>query len=143
MDFRMTWKFFGSLRVDIDPAEQDDVSQYLLDKFKCVPTFLHADVLAKFYDGFCKRKLWLLSHYMLPFSTDKSHRFDRTLWEAYVLANKLFFQKDKREVIACHPIYLKEQVVSCVTPFEAFVFLFTVPSITQLFPNALSHSFIS
>lgn len=85
--------YVGSLRVDIDPAEQDDVSQYLLDKFKCVPTFLPADVLAKFYDGFCKRQLWPLFHYMLPFSTDKSHRFDRTLWEAYVLANKLFFQK--------------------------------------------------
>ncbi|XP_057450907.1 probable alpha,alpha-trehalose-phosphate synthase [UDP-forming] 7 [Lotus japonicus] len=85
--------YVGSLRVDIDPAEQDDVSQYLLDKFKCVPTFLPPDVLDKFYDGFCKRQLWPLFHYMLPFSTDKSHRFDRTLWEAYVLANKLFFQK--------------------------------------------------
>ncbi|KAL1325356.1 hypothetical protein HN51_035419 [Arachis hypogaea] len=85
--------YVGSLRVDIDPAEQDDVSQYLLDKFKCVPTFLPADVLAKFYDGFCKRQLWPLFHYMLPFSTANSHRFDRSLWEAYVLANKLFFQK--------------------------------------------------
>ncbi|QHO56668.1 putative alpha,alpha-trehalose-phosphate synthase [UDP-forming] [Arachis hypogaea] len=85
--------YVGSLRVDIDPAEQDDVSQYLLDKFKCVPTFLPSDVLAKFYDGFCKRQLWPLFHYMLPFSTAKSHRFDRSLWEAYVLANKLFFQK--------------------------------------------------
>ena len=62
--------YVGSLRVDIDPAEQDDVSQYLLDKFKCVPTFLPADVLAKFYDGFCKRQLWPLFHYMLPFSTE-------------------------------------------------------------------------
>lgn len=85
--------YVGSLRVDIDPAEQDDVSQYLLEKFKCVPTFLPPDVLANFYDGFCKRQLWPLFHYKLPFSTDKSHRFDRHLWEAYVLANKLFFQK--------------------------------------------------
>ncbi|KAF7822897.1 putative alpha,alpha-trehalose-phosphate synthase [UDP-forming] 7 [Senna tora] len=85
--------YVGSLRVDIDPAEQDDVSQYLLDKFKCVPTFLTADVLSKFYDGFCKGQLWPLFHYMLPFSTDKSHRFDRSLWEAYVMANKIFFQK--------------------------------------------------
>ncbi|WJX50762.1 putative alpha,alpha-trehalose-phosphate synthase [UDP-forming] 7, variant 2 [Trifolium repens] len=85
--------YVGSLRIDVDPAEQDDVSQYLLDKFKCVPTFLPPDTLLKFYDGFCKRQLWPLFHYKLPFSTDKSHRFDRTLWEAYVLANKLFFQK--------------------------------------------------
>ncbi|CAL0303835.1 unnamed protein product [Lupinus luteus] len=85
--------YVGSLRVDIDPAEQDDVSQYLLDKFKCVPTFLPSDVLEKFYDGFCKKQLWPLFHYMLPFTTDESHRFGRSLWEAYVLANKLFFQK--------------------------------------------------
>ncbi|KAJ7948462.1 Trehalose-6-phosphate synthase [Quillaja saponaria] len=85
--------YVGSLRVDVDPAEQDDVSQMLLDGFKCVPTFLPPDVLTKFYDGFCKRQLWPLFHYMLPFSTDKGHRFDRSLWEAYVLTNKLFFQK--------------------------------------------------
>ncbi|KAE9616930.1 putative alpha,alpha-trehalose-phosphate synthase (UDP-forming), Trehalose-phosphatase [Lupinus albus] len=85
--------YVGSLRVDIDPAEQDDVSQYLLDKFKCVPTFLPSDVLEKFYDGFCKKQLWPLFHYMLPFTTNESHRFGRSLWEAYVLANKLFFQK--------------------------------------------------
>ncbi|KAK4286068.1 hypothetical protein QN277_002679 [Acacia crassicarpa] len=85
--------YVGSLRVVVDPAEQDDVSQYLLDKFNCVPTFLPPDVLIKFYDGFCKRQLWPLFHYMLPFSTDKNHRFDRSLWEAYVMANKIFFQK--------------------------------------------------
>ncbi|XP_019449091.1 PREDICTED: probable alpha,alpha-trehalose-phosphate synthase [UDP-forming] 7 isoform X2 [Lupinus angustifolius] len=85
--------YVGSLRVDIDPAEQDDVSQYLLDKFKCVPTFLPSDVLEKFYDGFCKKQLWPLFHYMLPFTTNESHRFGRSMWESYVLANKLFFQK--------------------------------------------------
>ncbi|KAJ7981595.1 putative Trehalose-6-phosphate synthase [Quillaja saponaria] len=85
--------YIGSLQVDVDPAEQDEVSQILLDRFKCVPTFLPPDVLTKFYDGFCKRQLWPLFHYMLPLSTDKGHRFDRSLWESYVLANKLFFQK--------------------------------------------------
>ncbi|KAI4322802.1 hypothetical protein L6164_022462 [Bauhinia variegata] len=85
--------YVGSLGAEIDSSEQDDVSQHLLDKFKCVPTFLPPDLLTKYYDGFCKRQLWPLFHYMLPFSTDKSHRFDRSLWEAYVSANKRFFQK--------------------------------------------------
>ncbi|EOA39653.1 hypothetical protein CARUB_v10008292mg [Capsella rubella] len=85
--------YVGSLSVDVDSHEQDDVAQILLDKFKCVPTFFPPDLQSKFYDGFCKRQLWPLFHYMLPFSADHGGRFDRSLWEAYVATNKLFFQK--------------------------------------------------
>ncbi|CAH8354409.1 unnamed protein product [Eruca vesicaria subsp. sativa] len=85
--------YVGSLSVDVDSYEQDDVEQILFDKFKCVPTFLPPDLQSKFYDGFCKRQLWPLFHYMLPFTADHGTRFDRSLWEAYVATNKLFFQK--------------------------------------------------
>ncbi|KAK6932726.1 Glycosyl transferase, family 20 [Dillenia turbinata] len=85
--------YVGSLKVDVDISEQDDVSQILLERFKCVPTFIPADILTKFYHGFCKQHLWPLFHYMLPFSSNHSGRFDRSLWEAYVSANKLFSQK--------------------------------------------------
>ncbi|XP_060188365.1 probable alpha,alpha-trehalose-phosphate synthase [UDP-forming] 7 [Lycium barbarum] len=85
--------FVGSLSVDVDPIEQDDVSSYLLDKFRCVPTFLPPNILEKYYEGFCKRHLWPLFHYMLPFSPDHGGRFDRSMWEAYVAANKMFSQK--------------------------------------------------
>ncbi|CAN1809194.1 Probable alpha,alpha-trehalose-phosphate synthase [UDP-forming] 7 [Linum perenne] len=85
--------YVGSLRVDVDPSEQDDVSQLLLDKFKCVPAFLPPDILARFYHGFCKQHLWPLFHYMLPFSAEHGGRFDRSLWEAYVAANKIFSQR--------------------------------------------------
>lgn len=85
--------YVGSLTVDVDSNEQDDVSQLLLDRFKCVPAFLPADILTKFYHGFCKQHLWPLFHYMLPFSATHGGRFDRTLWEAYVAANKIFSQR--------------------------------------------------
>ncbi|KAJ6837066.1 putative alpha,alpha-trehalose-phosphate synthase [UDP-forming] 7 [Iris pallida] len=85
--------YVGSLRVDVAAADQDEVSQTLLERFKCVPAFLPADLLDKFYHGFCKQLLWPLFHYMLPFSVDCGGRFDRSLWESYVLANKLFSQK--------------------------------------------------
>lgn len=85
--------YVGSLRVDVDPSEQDDVSQLLLEKFKCVPAFLPPDILSKYYHGFCKQHLWPLFHYMLPFAANHGGRFDRSLWEAYVLANKIFSQK--------------------------------------------------
>ncbi|KAK4484538.1 hypothetical protein RD792_007122 [Penstemon davidsonii] len=85
--------YVGSLPVDVDPIEQDDVSNYLLEKFKCVPAFLSPTLLAKYYHGFCKKLLWPLFHYMLPFSADHGGRFDRSMWEAYVTANKIFSQK--------------------------------------------------
>ncbi|KAK1388801.1 Trehalose-6-phosphate synthase component TPS1 [Heracleum sosnowskyi] len=85
--------YVGSLSVDVNPIEQDDVSQVLLERFKCAATFLPPNLLEKFYDRFCKRQLWPLFHYMLPFSSDRGSRFDRSMWEAYVSANKLFAQK--------------------------------------------------
>ncbi|XP_042485871.1 probable alpha,alpha-trehalose-phosphate synthase [UDP-forming] 7 [Macadamia integrifolia] len=85
--------YIGLLKVEVEANEQDDVSQVLLEKFKSVPAFLPSDVFNKFYQGFCKQQLWPLFHYMLPFSADNGGRFDRTLWEAYVYANKLFSQK--------------------------------------------------
>ncbi|KAJ6999257.1 hypothetical protein NC653_010059 [Populus alba x Populus x berolinensis] len=57
--------YVGSLRADVDLSEQDDVSQHL----------------------------WPLFHYMLPFSGNHVGRFDRSLWEAYVAANKIFSHK--------------------------------------------------
>ncbi|KAF5756669.1 putative alpha,alpha-trehalose-phosphate synthase (UDP-forming), Trehalose-phosphatase [Helianthus annuus] len=85
--------YVGSLKAEIDPSEQDDVSQMLLEKFKCVPAFLPPSILDKYYHGFCKQYLWPLFHYRLPFSGGNGGRFDRGLWEAYVSANKIFAQK--------------------------------------------------
>ncbi|KAF8391202.1 hypothetical protein HHK36_023504 [Tetracentron sinense] len=85
--------YVGSLRVDVDVNEQDDVSQILLERFKCVAAFIPPEILAKYYHGFCKQQLWPLFHYMLPYSANHGGRFDRSMWEAYVLANKLFSQK--------------------------------------------------
>ncbi|WOK91430.1 putative alpha,alpha-trehalose-phosphate synthase [Canna indica] len=87
--------YVGSLRVHVDPREQDEVAQILLERFRCVPAFLPADVNERFYNGFCKHTLWPLFHYMLPLSTEHGFggHFDRGLWESYVLANKLFSQR--------------------------------------------------
>ncbi|XP_058104020.1 alpha,alpha-trehalose-phosphate synthase [UDP-forming] 5-like isoform X1 [Magnolia sinica] len=85
--------YVGCLKEEIDPSEQDDVSQTLLDTFKCLPAFLPPDLLSKFYHGFCKQQLWPLFHYMLPLSPDLGGRFDRSLWQAYVSVNKIFADK--------------------------------------------------
>uniref|UniRef100_A0A5B7AJB4 alpha,alpha-trehalose-phosphate synthase (UDP-forming) n=1 Tax=Davidia involucrata TaxID=16924 RepID=A0A5B7AJB4_DAVIN len=76
--------YVGSLKAEIDPAEQEEVAQLLFDKFRCVPTFLPLDILNKFYHGFCKHYLWPLFHYMLPVTSNHG---------AYVSANKIFADK--------------------------------------------------
>ncbi|XP_078443151.1 putative alpha,alpha-trehalose-phosphate synthase [UDP-forming] 8 [Wolffia australiana] len=73
----------------IDPSEEDDVKQTLFDQFRCVPVFLPFDTHHRFYHGFCKHYLWPLFHYMLPVSPS-GLRFDRSLWLAYVSANRAF-----------------------------------------------------
>ncbi|KAK1558019.1 hypothetical protein QYE76_071994 [Lolium multiflorum] len=93
--------FIGTLRADVPAAEQDDVSQALIDGFRCAPVFLPPDLYDRFYQTFCKGYLWPLFHYMLPFASgpppqdapSRGGRFDRASWEAYVLANKHFFEK--------------------------------------------------
>ncbi|GFP95216.1 probable alpha alpha-trehalose-phosphate synthase [UDP-forming] 11 [Phtheirospermum japonicum] len=85
--------YVGNLNEEIDPTDQDDVAQLLLDKFKCVPTFLPSDLIEKFYHGFCKHYLWPLFHYMLPLTSSHGVRFDKSTWQAYVSANKIFADK--------------------------------------------------
>ncbi|KAK7309500.1 hypothetical protein RJT34_06280 [Clitoria ternatea] len=85
--------YVGSLKVEIDASEQEEVAQKLLEGFNCVPTFLPHDLQKKFYLGFCKQQLWPLFHYMLPMCPDHGDRFDRKLWQAYVSANKIFADK--------------------------------------------------
>ncbi|XP_021635815.1 probable alpha,alpha-trehalose-phosphate synthase [UDP-forming] 9 isoform X2 [Hevea brasiliensis] len=85
--------YVGSLKVDIDASEQEEISQKLLENFNCVPTFLPQDLQKKFYLGFCKQHLWPLFHYMLPICPDHGNRFERVFWQAYVSANKIFADK--------------------------------------------------
>lgn len=85
--------YVGSLKVEIEANEQEEIAQRLLDEFNCVPTFLPPDIQKKFYYGFCKQQLWPLFHYMLPMCPDHGDRFDRQLWQAYVSANKIFADK--------------------------------------------------
>ncbi|KAJ1437861.1 Trehalose-phosphatase [Sesbania bispinosa] len=82
--------YVGCLKEDVHPNEQDEVSQILLETFKCVPTFLPPDLFTRYYHGFCKQQLWPLFHYMLPLSPDLGGRFNRSLWQAYVSVNKIF-----------------------------------------------------
>ncbi|XP_010439943.1 PREDICTED: alpha,alpha-trehalose-phosphate synthase [UDP-forming] 5 [Camelina sativa] len=85
--------YIGCLKEQIDTVEQDDVSQRLLENFKCVPAYISPELFTKYYHGFCKQHLWPLFHYMLPLTPDLGGRFDRSLWQAYLSVNKIFADK--------------------------------------------------
>ncbi|XP_020673748.1 probable alpha,alpha-trehalose-phosphate synthase [UDP-forming] 9 [Dendrobium catenatum] len=85
--------YVGSLKVDVDVSEQEEIAQKLLDDYKCVPTFLPIDLQKNFYHGFCKQQLWPLFHYMLPICLNKGDLFDRSLFQAYVSVNRIFADK--------------------------------------------------
>ncbi|KAA8525007.1 hypothetical protein F0562_011355 [Nyssa sinensis] len=82
--------YVGCLKEEIHPNEQDEVSQILLETFKCVPTFLPPDLFSRYYHGFCKQQMWPLFHHMLPLSPDLGGRFNHSLWQVYVSVNKIF-----------------------------------------------------
>ncbi|KAJ4951404.1 hypothetical protein NE237_028236 [Protea cynaroides] len=85
--------YVGCLKEEVDPSVQDDVSQTLLQTFKCAPAFIPPELFSKFYHRFCKQQLWPLFHYMLPLTPGLSGRFDRSLWQAYLSVNKIFADK--------------------------------------------------
>ncbi|KAI0519018.1 hypothetical protein KFK09_006457 [Dendrobium nobile] len=85
--------YVGSLKVDVDVSEQEEIAQKLLEDYKCVPTFLPIDLQKNFYHGFCKQQLWPLFHYMLPICLNKGDLFDRSLFQAYVSVNRIFADK--------------------------------------------------
>ncbi|TKY55184.1 alpha,alpha-trehalose-phosphate synthase of UDP-forming 9 [Spatholobus suberectus] len=85
--------YVGSLKVDVDASEQENVSLRILEEFNCLPTFIPSDIQKQFYNGFCKHHLWPLLHYMLPLYPEYCNHFDRSLWQAYVSANKIFADK--------------------------------------------------
>ncbi|KAL8136679.1 hypothetical protein V2J09_002680, partial [Rumex salicifolius] len=103
--------YVGSLNVEVEASEQDNVSQVLLDSFNCVATFLPPDLFDRYYNGFCKQQLWPLFHYMLPFAADDGGRFDRSLWEDYVSVNRLFAQR----------------VIEVINPDEDYVWIHDYP----------------
>jgi len=85
--------FVGSLPVDVDIMEQDQVSNHLRRHFNCAPVFIAPELKQKYYKGFCKQQLWPLFHYVLPMSPSSAGRFNLELWQSYVQANQAFKEK--------------------------------------------------
>ncbi|WVZ78127.1 hypothetical protein U9M48_025889, partial [Paspalum notatum var. saurae] len=87
--------FVGTLPASVGStiAPSDELDDYLLRNFSCLPVHLHADLHADFYHGFCKRYLWPRLHYLLPHTPRDAAadlRFDAGKYRAFLAANRRF-----------------------------------------------------
>lgn len=58
------------------------------EEFQAHPVFIPEEVNENYYEGFCNNLIWPLCHYFPSLA-----RFDDNYFEAYQIANKLFFDK--------------------------------------------------
>jgi trehalose 6-phosphate synthase/phosphatase len=67
------------------PAIRRRVEQTLREDYRCIPVFLSAQAIQRYYYGFSNRTLWPLFH-----SFQSYMAYDEKEWEAYVQANRTF-----------------------------------------------------
>lgn len=82
----------GCVSIPVSPADEEELSELLLEQYSCVPVFLPADLVQDFYHGFCRSYLRPIFHnsLLLP---DATNPFKEEEWRAYSQANKMFAEK--------------------------------------------------
>ncbi|KAF8730149.1 hypothetical protein HU200_017120 [Digitaria exilis] len=82
----------GTLPAAAAEAASDELSNYLVANFSCLPVYLPSDLHHRFYHGFCKHYLWPLLHYLLPLTPSSlgGLPFQRTLYHSFLSANRAF-----------------------------------------------------
>mmetsp|Transcript_20182 Transcript_20182/g.63481 ORF Transcript_20182/g.63481 Transcript_20182/m.63481 type:complete len:996 (+) Transcript_20182:205-3192(+) len=89
-DVQFIW--VGWVGADVPAHERPRVAERLLREHGCYPVFLEAELVTRYYNGFCNDVLWPLFHYVpLPmYQAGAEKKFDASLWEAYKEANSKF-----------------------------------------------------
>ncbi len=95
---RVVW--VGSVRYGNAPipVEEEDAVSSVLAELNCFPIFINQTMHYKFYDGFCKKTLWLVLHHVADVygplhHTEKSLKAQQDLWFNYSTVHKLFREK--------------------------------------------------
>ncbi|KIR26908.1 trehalose-phosphatase [Cryptococcus deuterogattii 99/473] len=115
-----TLKVFGG---EFNEADQKEIASELdrfaeaeakfdpTDKLKYVPVFLPPDVSKGHYEGFCKKTLWPLFHYLLWLDSTATVPSPDPSWLAYHKTNQMFAQRVAQiykpgDLIICHDYHL-------------------------------------
>jgi len=65
--------------------DEQKVKREILKKFKTDSVFLSAELMEKFYEGFCNKTIWPLFHYFPVYTV-----YEKEFWETYVRVNEIF-----------------------------------------------------
>lgn len=72
---------------DITTAEQEQITNYLVDTYGYVPVFQTKQQIADFYEGYSNDTLWPVFHYF-PEKATYQHKY----WQAYQQINQLYLR---------------------------------------------------
>ncbi|XP_062193565.1 probable alpha,alpha-trehalose-phosphate synthase [UDP-forming] 9 [Phragmites australis] len=110
--------FVGTLPASAASAviPSDELDDYLMENFSCLPVHLDCDIHTGFYDGFCKHYLWPLLHYLLPLEPPDDHgglRFNDAAYRSFIAANRRFADRvievlspDDGDLVIVHDYHL-------------------------------------
>jgi trehalose 6-phosphate synthase/phosphatase len=69
----------------ITKKEKSQITETLLQKFKCIPVYLSKLDIKQYYEGFSNKTIWPLFHYFQSIT-----HYDNDMWDSYKRVNKLF-----------------------------------------------------
>ena len=80
------------------PVEDEEAVTAVLAELNCIPVFINQSMHIKFYEGFCKKSLWLILHHVADVygplqQSDKSMKIEQDLWFNYSTVHKNFREK--------------------------------------------------
>ena len=82
------------------PTDEEDQAAQILIKMNCYPVFVKNDMKIKFYDNYCKRRLWPILHQTVDVYSTRNDQEDRKeendCWFAFTTVTRLF--RDRAEV---------------------------------------------
>ncbi|MBN1522083.1 MAG: bifunctional alpha,alpha-trehalose-phosphate synthase (UDP-forming)/trehalose-phosphatase, partial [Candidatus Aureabacteria bacterium] len=92
--------------VDVSTKRRSEITQKLKGHYNCIPVFLDAEEMDKYYNGFSNSTIWPLFHYQSMFTT-----YNELHWKAYKdvnrkIARKVLEHAGKDDIIWVHDYHL-------------------------------------
>ncbi|EES06185.2 hypothetical protein BDA96_04G020300 [Sorghum bicolor] len=109
--------FIGTLPASAESKiiPSDELDNYLVEHFSCLPVYVDGARHNEFYNEFCKHYLWPLVHYLLPLSPahDGDLHFDAGMYGTFLAVNKQFADRvievvspDDGDLVVVHDYHL-------------------------------------
>ncbi|TET44394.1 bifunctional alpha,alpha-trehalose-phosphate synthase (UDP-forming)/trehalose-phosphatase [candidate division TA06 bacterium] len=100
------WVGWPGIPAEKIKEERKSIENKLISQYNCYPVFLNHSTIEKYYRGYSNRTIWPLFHYFTQHAI-----YDKSLWEEYEEANKVFCDavaevQEKGDIIWVHDYHL-------------------------------------